>query len=84
MLQVQEFSESERDERSCTETRNCSQKERQFKMFPSNVGKSNFGNFTPLWSGAEGEDPAEGELESESLLLTSTKESNTCFSRAAS
>ena len=69
-------------ERSCTDTWNCSQKERQFRMFPSKVGTSSFGSFTPLLSEV-GEEPVERGLENESLFLIPTEELKTSFSRVA-
>ena len=70
-------------ERSCTDTRNCSQKEHQLRMFQSKVGTSSFGTFTPLPSEAAGEEPVEKEPEGKSFLLTSTEESKTSLSRIA-
>ena len=55
------------------DTRNCSQKECQFRMFPSKEGTFSFGSFTPLPSEAAGEEPVEKEPEGKSFLLTSTE-----------
>ena len=70
-------------ERLCTATRNCSQKERQFRMFPSKVGTSSFGSFPPLLSEVTREEPVERGLEDESFFLILTEESKTSFSRVA-
>ena len=75
------FSESERVERSCTETQNWSQKEHQFRMFPSKVGMSSFGSLTPLLSEEKWVEPIGGGVEGERFLLISTEESKTSFSR---
>ena len=44
------FSELERCVRSCTDILNCSQKDLQLSIFPSNVGTSNLGSLSPLLS----------------------------------
>ena len=81
MIADSSFLGSEREERSCTETRNCSQKERQLRMFPSKVGTSSFGSFTPLLSETGEGEAIEVGVEDESFLLISTEESKTSFER---
>ena len=63
--------------RTCTETQNCSQNERQFRMLPLNVGTSSFGSFTPLLSEAGSEVVMQDEI----LLLIATHVSKGYFSR---
>ena len=49
--------------------------------FPSKVGTSSFGSFTPLLSETGGGEAIEVGVEDESFLLISTEESKMSFSR---
>lgn len=71
------FSESESVEQLYTDTRNCSQKEHQFRRFPSKRGTSSFA----LLSEVVEDDSTEVGAEGESFVLISTEESNMALFR---